>query len=86
MPTTTSSYDGLTLEWRIVDHGDGTGTRTTYDADGNVTSTEELSGLPIPPAPTSDPYVVYAEAIEAAQTLEEVRAAGAALRQALEAS
>ena len=39
-----------------------------------------------PPPPTPDPYAVYAAAIEAAQTLQEVRAAGAALRQALEAS
>ena len=82
---TVHDGDGNIVE-QTVDNGDGTGTRTVYDADGNVTSTEELSGLPIPPAPTSDPYVVYAEAIEAAQTLEEVRAAGAALRQALEAS
>ena len=37
---------------RIVDNGDGTGVRTTYDADGNVTATENLTGLPIPaPAP-----------------------------------
>ena len=58
MPTTTSSYDGLTLEWRIVDHGDGTGTRTTYDADGNVTSVEQLTGLPVVvvPLPT-DPLL-----------------------------
>ena len=32
----------------IVDNGDGTGTRTTYDEHGQVTSTEELTGLPIP--------------------------------------
>ena len=58
MPTTTSSYDGLTLEWRIVDNGDGTGTRTTYDADGNVTSVEQLTGLPVVvvPLPT-DPLL-----------------------------
>jgi hypothetical protein len=48
MPTTTSSYDGLTLEWRIVDNGDGTGTRTTYDEHGNETSVEQLTDLPIP--------------------------------------
>ena len=37
---------------RIVDNGDGTGTRTTWDEDGNETATEELTGLPIPePAP-----------------------------------
>jgi YD repeat-containing protein len=32
----------------VVDHGDGTGTRTTYDEHGQVTATEELTGLPIP--------------------------------------
>ena len=37
---------------RFVDHGDGTGTRTTYDEHGNETSVEQLIGLPIPePAP-----------------------------------
>ena len=71
---------------QVVDNGDGTGTRTTYTPEGEVESVEELSGLPIPPAPTPDPYAVYAAAIAAAQTLQEVRAAGAALRQALEAS
>ena len=71
---------------QTVDHGDGTGTRTTYTPEGEVESVEELSGLPIPTEPTLDPYVAYAVAVEAAQTLQEVRAAGAALRQALEAS
>ena len=55
MPTTTSSYDGLTLEWRIVDNGDGTGTRTTFHADSTVDTVEQLSGLPIPPPPEPDP-------------------------------
>jgi len=32
------------------DHGDGTGTRTTYDEHGNETSVEQLTGLPIPEA------------------------------------
>ena len=57
MPTTTSSYDGLTLEWRIVDHGGGTGTRTTYDEHGNETSVEQLTGLPIPDFP-ADPDLI----------------------------
>ncbi len=35
---------------RIVDNGDGTGTRTTYDEHGNETSVEQLTGLPIPEA------------------------------------
>ncbi len=44
-----------TEEWRdgcltalTVNNGDGTGTRTTYDAAGNETSVEQLTGLPIP--------------------------------------
>ena len=65
MPTTTSSYDGLTLEWRIVDHGDGTGTRTTFDADGNVESVEQLSGLPIPEPPPPDPIAEMQATIDA---------------------
>lgn len=35
----------------LVDHGDGTGTRTTYAADGTVESTETVSGLPLPGPP-----------------------------------
>jgi hypothetical protein len=52
-----SSYRrGGTLEWRITDNGDGTGLRQTFDADGNVTSTEALTDLPIvPPFPPLDP-------------------------------
>ena len=43
---------------QTVDNGDGTGTRTTYDADGNVTNTEQLTGLPVVvvPLPT-DPLL-----------------------------
>ena len=42
-----------------VDNGDGTGTRTTFDADGNVTSVEQLTGLavvvvPLPTDPLLD--------------------------------
>lgn len=43
----TLHADGY-LAVRVVDHGDGTGTRTTYDEDGNETSSEQLTGLPIP--------------------------------------
>lgn len=39
----------------VEDHGDGTGTRTTFDADGNVTSVEQLTGLPIPQTPEPSP-------------------------------
>lgn len=32
---------------RLVDNGDGTGTRTTYDAAGEVAAVVELTGLPV---------------------------------------
>ena len=41
----------------VVDHGDGTGTRTTYDEHGNETSVEQLTGLPIPDLP-ADPDLI----------------------------
>jgi YD repeat-containing protein len=40
--------DGLLVE-RTVNNNDGTGTHTTFDADGNVTSETTLTGLPIIP-------------------------------------
>ena len=57
MNTTSHDGNGNIVE-QTVDNGDGTGTRTVYDADGNVTSTEQLTGLPIPvePLPT-DPLL-----------------------------
>ena len=69
MPTTTSSYDGLTLEWRIVDNGDGTGTRTTFHPDGTVDTVEQLTGLPIPPPPEPDPLVDLQDQLAAQQAL-----------------
>ena len=51
----TTFQNGNIFE-QTVDHGDGTGTRTTFDADGNVTSVEQLTGLPIRPLPT-DPLL-----------------------------
>ncbi len=48
---TISRPDGTVIE-RVTDNGDGTGTRTTYDAEGNVTSTEPVTGLPLPAPPT----------------------------------
>jgi hypothetical protein len=44
---------------QTIDNGDGTGTRTTFDADGNVTSVEQLTGLavvvvPLPTDPLLD--------------------------------
>ena len=67
MPTTTSSYDGLTLEWRIVDHGDGTGTRTTFHPDGTVDTVEQLTGLPIPEPPEPDPVEALQAQVQAQQ-------------------
>ena len=45
--------DGALIE-RVVDNGDGTGTRTTYLPDGTVDTVEQLTGLPVPPLPTDD--------------------------------
>jgi len=56
-PIETVIANGRVVE-QTVDNGDGTGTRTTFDADGNVTSTEQLTGLPVVvvPLPT-DPLL-----------------------------
>ena len=43
---TVHDGDGNIVE-QTVDNGDGTGTRTVYDGKGNVTSTEQVDGLPI---------------------------------------
>lgn len=50
----TFDSDGLLVE-AFTDNGDGTGTRTTYNADGTVEAIETVSGLPvIPPFPPLD--------------------------------
>jgi len=41
----------------IIDHGDGSGTRTTYDEHGNETSVEQLTGLLVPDLP-ADPDLI----------------------------
>ena len=51
--------DGDVLLSTTIDNLDGTGTRTVYDADGNVTSVEQLTGLavvvvPLPTDPLLD--------------------------------
>lgn len=54
MTTRETWFEGVLVE-RTVDHNDGTATVTTYDADGTVTSTETITGLPIvPPFPPLD--------------------------------
>ena len=57
--------DGILVE-QTVDNGDGTGTRTTFDADGNVTSVEQLTGLPIP-EPEPDPVEALQAQVQAQQ-------------------
>ena len=72
--------DGVLVE-QTVDNGDGTGTRTVFDADGNVTSVEQLTGLPIPvpPEPTDgEKLATLLAALTDAQSLEEIRDAAAA--------
>ena len=39
---------------QVIDHGDGTGTRTTYHPDGTVDSVEQLTGLPDDPPTVPD--------------------------------
>ena len=52
------SIDAETGERIVLEHhGDGTGTRTTYDEYGNETSVEQLTGLPIPDLP-ADPDLI----------------------------
>lgn len=67
----------------VADNGDGTGTLTEYTDAGPLVT--EVTGLPIEPPEPVDPYKVYAAAVAAAETLDDVRAAGAELAAALEA-
>jgi hypothetical protein len=74
-------YPDGSISVLVVDNGDGTGTRTTFDADGNVTSVEQLTGLPIPvePEPTAEERLAtLIAALGDAQSLEEIRDAAAA--------
>ena len=59
--------NGDVLLSTTIDNLDGTGTRTTYDADGNVTSVEQLTGLPIPEPPEPDPVEVLQAQVQAQQ-------------------
>ena len=54
---------------RIVDNGDGTGTRTTFHPDGTVDTVEQLTGLPIPPPPEPDPMADMQAQLAAQQAL-----------------
>ena len=55
MNVTTEDGHGHIIE-QVIDHGDGTGTRTVYDKSGAVVSTEAVA-LPVP-----DPAEVANEA------------------------
>jgi len=65
--------DGVTVIARIVDNGDGTGVRYNYDADGNVTSQDDLTGLPVQTWPAMDNAGALATllVIEGTLTLED---------------
>ena len=67
-PLETVITDGRIVE-QTVDHGDGTGTRTTYHADGTVDTVEQLTGLPIPPPPEPDPMADLQAQLAAQQAL-----------------
>jgi len=57
---TPTILDGVLVS-DLVDNGDGTGTRTHYAPDGTVTSTEAVTGLPIP-VPDQDARIADLEA------------------------
>lgn len=60
MTVTPTILDGVLLS-TLQDNGDGTGTRTHFAADGTVTSTEPVTGLPIP-VPVQDARIAVLEA------------------------
>ena len=68
----------------LVDHGDGTGTRTLYGPDGQVTGTEKLTGLPIPDV-AADPAAAVLAAVQTARNEVKGYAANNGTRQAIEA-
>ena len=69
--------DGVLAE-STIDNGDGTGTHTTYNADGTVAEVEELTGLPVVES-TPDPLHQLAQAIVDAETLDDVKPAAQAI-------
>lgn len=72
--------DGVLVS-ALADNGDGTGTFTTYDAEGQVASTEALTGLPIdaPIADLSAEITAAKASLAAATTISQVRARTIAL-------
>jgi YD repeat-containing protein len=74
MNTTSHDGNGNIVE-QTVDNGDGTGTRTVYDADGNPETVEQLTGLPTPEPEPVDPLTTLLARLADARSLEEVRQA-----------
>lgn len=70
----STDIDGNLIE-EIIDHGDGTATRTIYNADGS-TSVEQLTGLPtiVPEVDASAAITAARTSLAAATTIAQVRA------------
>lgn len=71
---------------RVVDNGDGTGTRTVYDGAGQVVSVEPLTGLPVVGPDPVDPVEAMRTAlapITSSSTSATVRTALLGLKAAL---
>jgi len=60
MPAITEQDGHGRILSTTTDNGDGTATRTLYDTDGQVTGTEQVTGLPVPDPPVVDPAAVLA--------------------------
>ena len=66
-------YDINGLVETVEDNGDGTGLCTFYDSEGNVTGTEQLTGLPIPePDPPADDPLAAVTALLAQVTPDQL--------------
>ena len=71
---------------QVVDNGDGTGTRTTYDPEtGQPTGSEQVTGLPIPEPEAADPAADVLAAVQTARKEVAGYAASNGTRQAVEA-
>jgi len=71
-------YVNGVLAESTIDNGDGTATRTTYNADGSVAATETVPGLPVAEV-VVDPLHQLAQAILDAETLDDVKQAAQAI-------
>jgi hypothetical protein len=69
--------NGLLAE-STIDNGDGTATRTIYNADGTVAATDTVPGLPVVEV-TPDPLHQLAQAIVDATSLDDVKPAAQAI-------